>query len=132
MSDQRVTNPYPDPTAPAVPGSPTARTAPTIVVDRRTSVAFLSQAFLWMFVGLLVSAGVAFWLTQSTQLQDFAEGNLFMLLIAQVALAFGISLGINRINATLALGLFFVYAASLGLTIGLIVGSYPDASVVGA
>jgi FtsH-binding integral membrane protein len=132
MSDQRITNPYPDPTAPAVPGVPTARTAPAIVVDRRTSIAFLSQAFLWMFVGLLVSAGVAYWVTQSTQLQDFAQGNLFGLLIVQVALAFGISLGINRINASLALGLFFVYAASLGLTLGLIVGSYPEASVVGA
>ena len=29
----------------------------------------------------------------------------------------GIQFGIRRLNATLALGLFFVYAASLGLTI---------------
>ncbi len=85
-----------------------------------------------MFVGLLVSAGVAFGVTESRQLQEFAEGNLFLLLIAQVALAFGISLGHQRMSATLALGLFFVYAASLGLTLGLIVGSYPEASVVSA
>jgi FtsH-binding integral membrane protein len=35
-------------------------------------------------------------------------------------------------SASLALGLFFVYAASLGLTIGLIVTAYTDASVVTA
>ena len=38
--------------------------------------------------------------------------------------------GINRISATAALGLFFVYAASLGITIGLIVAAYTDDSVV--
>ena len=36
---------------------------------------------------------------------------------------------IGRICATIALGLFFVYAASLGLTIGLIVGLYEGPSV---
>ena len=129
MSDPRVTDPY-RPTI--TPGLPTATSAPAIVVDRRTSIAFLSQSFFWMFLGLLVSAGIAFWVTQSTELQDFTEGNLFPLLIGQVVLAFAISLGINRMSATLALGLFFVYAASLGLTLGLIVGSYPEASVVSA
>ena len=37
---------------------------------------------------------------------------------------FVISGAINRISATIALLLFFVYAASLGLVIGLIVSSY--------
>ena len=47
-------------------------------------------------------------------------------------LVFAISLGIQRMSATLALGLFFVYAASLGLTVGLIVRAYTDGSVVTA
>jgi FtsH-binding integral membrane protein len=47
-------------------------------------------------------------------------------------LVVGISALINRISATLALGLFFIYAASLGLTIGLIVAGYEGASVVTA
>jgi len=127
MSDPRVTNPYANPTTQA--GTPAA---PPLVIDRQTSLAFLSHAFLWMFVGLLVSAGVAFAVSDSRQLQQFAADNIFLLLIAQLALAFGISLGINKMSATLALGLFFVYAASLGLTLGLIVGSYQEASVVSA
>ena len=44
----------------------------------------------------------------------------------------GIQALIGRISATLALGLFFVFAASLGLSIGLIVGYYTGASVAAA
>jgi uncharacterized protein len=43
-----------------------------------------------------------------------------------------ISGAINRLNATAALGLFFVYAASVGLTIGVIVTYYTTGSVVTA
>jgi FtsH-binding integral membrane protein len=40
--------------------------------------------------------------------------------------------GDRRISATIALALFFVYAASLGLTVGLIVSAYTGASVATA
>ena len=63
---------------------------------------------------------------------EFAADNFFLLIIAQLALVVVISWGINRISATAALGLFFVYAASLGLTIGLIVAGVQGASVVTA
>ncbi len=122
MSEQRYSNPYPTQTPSALGVTP----------DARLSTAFLTQAFLWMFVGLLVSAGVAFVVQGNEQLVRFATGNLLVLLIAQLAIVVVISAGITRLSATLALGLFFVYAASLGLTIGLIVGRYPQASVVGA
>jgi FtsH-binding integral membrane protein len=71
--------------------------------------------------------------TQSNpQFLRFAEGNFILLLFGQLAIAWGISLGLGRMNATLALGLFFVYAASIGITIGLIVSAYTSASVVTA
>jgi hypothetical protein len=100
--------------------------------DARLQTAFLTQAFVWMFAGLLVTAGVAAVVQSNTQLINFAADNFFILIIAQLGLVLGISALINRINATLALGLFFVYAASLGLTIGLIVTAYTDASVATA
>ena len=100
--------------------------------DARLQTAFLTQAFVWMFVGLLVTAGVAAVAQGNQQLIDFAAGNFFILIIAQLGLVLGISALINRMSATLALGLFFVYAASLGLTIGLIVSAYTSASVATA
>ena len=100
--------------------------------DARLQSAFLTQAFVWMFAGLLVTAGVAAFVQGNNQLVNFAADNFFILIIAQLGLVLGISALINRISATLALGLFFVYAASLGLTIGLIVAGYEGASVVTA
>jgi FtsH-binding integral membrane protein len=100
--------------------------------DARLAQAFLTQAFVWMFVGLLVTAGVAFIVQQNQALVDFAANNFFILMIAQIGLVLAISAGISRISATAALGLFFVYAASLGLTIGVIVMAYTGESVVTA
>lgn len=125
MSDQRFTRPYATPPA-------MAPSALGVKPDARLSAAFLSQAFLWMFVGLLVTAGVAFVVQSNATLTAFAADNLILLFIGQLALVFAIGLGIRRINATLALGLFFIYAASLGLTVGLIVQAYTETSVVTA
>ncbi len=127
MSEPRVTDPYSTQRAAVGAGLPS-----TVGVkpDARLSAAFLTQAFLWMFVGLLVTAGVA-WVVQSNErLLAFAADNFFLLMIAQIGLVFAISLGIKKISATAALGLFFVYAASLGVTIGLIVMAYTQTSVV--
>jgi FtsH-binding integral membrane protein len=55
-----------------------------------------------------------------------------LLFIAQIGLVLAIGGLISRIGATAALGLFFVYAASLGLTVGLIVQMYTGTSVVAA
>ena len=107
-----------------------------VVIDPQTGArvqgAFLTQAFFWMFVGLLVTAGVAAIAQFNPALRAFAANNFFILVIAQLGLAIGIQWGINKIGATIALGLFFVYAASLGVTIGLIVSLYTGQSVVTA
>jgi FtsH-binding integral membrane protein len=100
--------------------------------DARLATAFLSQAFLWMFAGLLLSAGVAWAVQGNEQLRNFAADYFLLLLFGQLALVFVISGAISRINASLALLLFFVYAATLGITLGLIVSLYSNASVVTA
>jgi FtsH-binding integral membrane protein len=50
--------------------------------------------------------------------------NWFLLLIGQLALVFGLSFLITRIPPIVALGAFFVYALTMGLTLGVIVASY--------
>ena len=96
------------------------------------AVTFLTHAFTWMFAGLLLTAGVAFVVQTSDSLYRFAVGNMLLVFIAQIAIVLAISAAIARIGATLALGLFFVYAASLGLTVGVIVMAYTGASVATA
>ena len=110
-------------------GGPTgASTGPTIVVQ----AAFLTQAFFWMFAGLLVTAAVAALVQFNQTLLSFAADYFFVLFLAQIGLVVVISGGISRVSATAALGLFFIYAASLGITIGLIVSWYLTSSVVTA
>ena len=93
---------------------------------------YLSQAFLWMFAGLILTAGVAFVVQGNEGVLDAVAGAWLPIVFGQLALAWGISLGIGRMNATLALGLFFVYAATLGFTIGVIVSLYTGPSVATA
>jgi hypothetical protein len=133
MSDPRFTNPYATPPSPTTgPLAPPAGSASRTIPDARTQQALLTQAFLWMFVGLAVTAGVAFVVQGNFRLIDFARANWLILMIAQLGIAFGITLSIRRISATAALGAFFVFAATLGLTIGMIVAAYTSGSVVTA
>jgi FtsH-binding integral membrane protein len=109
---------------------------PTIAYGQRTDAAvqgaFLTQSFFWMFAGLLLTAAVAAFAQFNPSLLNFGADYFIFLIIGQLALAVGIQWGIRRISATMALGLFFVYAASLGITIGLIVGLYDGPSVATA
>ena len=114
------------------PGQFAAPSALGVKPDARLQTAFLTQAFVWMFAGLLVTAGVA-WAVQSNEtLLRFAANNFFILFIVQLGIVIGIGAAINRIGATFALALFFVYAATLGITIGLIVTAYTGESVATA
>ena len=60
MSDPRPTNPYVAPSAGDERRSRRPATRRSDPVDARTQQAILTQAFLWMFVGLAVTAAVAF------------------------------------------------------------------------
>ena len=113
-------------------GSPTTPSQLGVRPAAALQNAFLTHAFTWMFAGLLITAGVAFLMQTNVGLLNFAYRNFLLLIIGQLALGIGIQAGLSRINATLALGLFFVYAATLGLTIGVIVQGYTGASVVAA
>jgi uncharacterized protein len=138
MTQNQIPNPYrTDASAPGTTPNVTSRpitgaspSALGVVPDARLAAAFLSQAFIWMFAGLLLTAGVAYVVQSNETLLSFAENNFFLLFIAQLAIVVVISGAIQRISATLALGLFFVYAASLGITIGAIVAAYTGGSVV--
>ena len=97
--------------------------------DARLSAGFLSQAFTWMFAGLLMTAGIVFFVQGNERLTSVARDLFLPAIIAEFAIVFGISLLINRIGALVALGLFFVYAALNGVTIGLIASAYTLPSV---
>lgn len=81
----------------------------------------LVGAFGWMFAGLLLSAGVAYLVGSSTQLLAYVRSFFLLIIIGQLILGIGIQFLVSRVSPTISLMLFFVYAASMGLTIGAIV-----------
>ena len=88
------------------------------------SVGFLSQAFAWMFLGLLLSGWVAFLVQNSTGLTDTVLNLWLPLIIVEMVIGIGLQVAIRRISALMALGLFFIYAALNGLTFGVIILAY--------
>jgi len=85
---------------------------------------FLTGSFVWMFVGVLLSAISAAFVMGNEQLQQQVVELWLPLLIGQLVLVFAITFLIQRISSLVALGLFFVYALTMGLTLGIIVLAY--------
>jgi uncharacterized protein len=106
---------------PYTPSQLGVRPAPALVQQ------LLVGAFGWMFAGLLLSAGVAYLVGSSEALRTTVIDLWLPIVLGSLVLAIGIQAVIRRISPTVALALFFVYAAAMGLTIGVIVWAYLQA-----
>ncbi len=93
---------------------------------------FLTQAFGWMFAGLLLTAGIAAVVTGQPDIIRAVGRYWFLIFFGQLGLSIAIQGLMPRISATTALALFFVFAASIGVTTGVIVSFYKVTSVVSA
>jgi FtsH-binding integral membrane protein len=102
------------------------RPAPALVQQ------LLVGAFGWMGAGLALTAAVAYLVTTSPSFLASIEAIWLPLIIGQVILAVVIQAAINKMSPTASLALFFIYAATMGLTIGLIVSMYTGESVAAA
>jgi hypothetical protein len=101
--------------------------------DARLAQAFLTQAFFWMFLGLLLTTGVGAVVGGMSDTQLIKLSGLTLpLIIAQLVLAFALLLGIRRMPASVGLLLFFGYAALTGVTLGFILRTYELGSVLAA
>ena len=94
------------------------------------SASILSQSFGWMFVGLVLTAGIAAFVANNDRIISTVGEFWFLIFFGQLGLAIGIQGLIRRISASAALGLFFVFAATMGFTVGVIVSFYRLPSVI--
>ena len=101
--------------------------------DARLAQAFLTQAFFWMFLGLLLTTGVGAVVAGMSDAQLTSLAGLALpLIIVQLVIAFTLTLAIRKISASLGLLLFFAYAALTGVTLGFVLRVYELGSVVAA
>ena len=96
-----------------------------------TLSAILKRVYLWMALGLFVTAGVAALVSASPLVQVLAGQPIIflVLMIAELALVIGISWGINRISSSTALALFLAYAMLNGLTLSVLFIVYTLGSI---
>lgn len=89
---------------------------------------FISQVYAWMAIGLLITASIAFFITQAIfndyQLALTMSNLIVPAVIAQLALVVVISLGAGRLNAALSSFLFVLYSASNGIFFSILLASY--------
>ena len=102
----------------------------TNVEARQRSI--VNQVYTWMAVGLLVTAGVAVFTSNTPALLDLIYGNgwtYLVLVLAELGLVVGLSAAINRLSQTAATALFLVYSALNGLTLSAVLLYYTSSSV---
>lgn len=96
---------------------------------------FMTRVYQWMSIGVLLTAGVSTYIGTNEQLAMSIATNrglFWVLIIAQFAVVLGLSAMINRMSATLALGLFMLYSALTGVTFSTIFLIYTQASIQSA
>lgn len=90
----------------------------------------MRQVYLWMTVGLLLTAGVAYAVVSTPLILLVANQLVFFgLVIAELALVVFLASRVTRMSPATAVGLFFVYAALNGVTMSLIFMIYTTSSI---
>jgi FtsH-binding integral membrane protein len=93
---------------------------------------FIRRVYNWMGLGLALTALVALYTTSNHYLLSLIFGNsliFFGLIIGELALVIILGAAINRLPASTATLLFFLYSALNGLTLSVIFLTYTRASI---
>jgi len=90
----------------------------------------MQQVYLWMTVGLLATAGVAYFVV-STPIFGLVRNPIifFGAIIVELVMVVALSRAIARMSPAAAVGLFFVYAALNGVTMSVIFAVYTLSSI---
>ena len=105
---------------------------PAEVAVARPDSGFLQRVFAWMFLGLCVTGGVAALIgSNDALLTDITEspGIVIGVVIGQLVLVIALVAAINRIPVGLAVVLFLVYSATVGITFAFVFELYTTQSI---
>ena len=91
-----------------------------------------SKVFLWMFVGLVVTFGIAYYVSMNeNMIYNLFSGHKYMIiLILEIVIAIVLSARIHKLNPIIAKLLFLLYAGLTGLTFSTIFIVYELTSIM--
>ena len=94
--------------------------------------AFLAKVYGWMFIGLGITAAMAYFVASSPALTGALAANrliFFALVVVELGLVFFLSARVHSLEPGTAAGLFVAYAALNGVTLSLILLVYTGTSI---
>ncbi len=92
----------------------------------------MKRVYIKMTLGLLVTAFISMWASQSYDYMMFIAQNrwaVWGLLLVELGIVFGVSAGINKLSSPVASLLFYVFAVVNGLMLAPIFIIYTEASI---
>lgn len=99
-----------------------------------SSLAFpilMRKVYVWMSLALVITGFTAFFVASTPSLMSliFNSGLIWVLMIAELALVWGVSAAINKISLTMATLLFTLYSVLNGATLSIIFFAYTMSSI---
>lgn len=99
-------------------------------IEISTKNSFLRKVFIQMFLGLLITGGVSWYVVQSQPLISFVANYMTFIIVAELLLVLGINFGINKISSGTAKFLFIAYSAMNGLVLSVVMLIYNPYSIL--
>lgn len=99
-------------------------------IEISTKNSFLRKVFMQMFIGLLITGGVSWYVVQSQPLISFVANYMTFIIVAELLLVLGINFGINKISSGTAKFLFIAYSAMNGLVLSVVMLIYNPYSIL--
>lgn len=106
------------------------RSIPQVQASSGVVAKFMNGVYAWMCLGLCVTGLIALAVSRAEMYPS--RGLVIILFLAELGLVVAISGAVNRISASVATGLFLLYAALNGVTLSFIFAIYDKGSIAGA
>jgi len=108
-----------------------------VITSSRAEVtnAFMRGVYLWMCIGLAVTAAFAYatlTIPALARIVFYSQYTFYGLLIAEVLLVIALSAAINKMSPSAATGMFILYSAMNGMTLSAVLLIYTEQSVFNA
>ncbi len=105
-----------------------------VITSARAEItnAFMRGVYVWMAVGLAVTAFCAYATLSSQAVLNFIFGNqmiFFGLIIAELAIVFTLSAAVHKLSSFAATGMFILYSVLNGVTLSAVLLVYTSQSV---
>ncbi|HEX8253114.1 MAG TPA: Bax inhibitor-1/YccA family protein [Thermoanaerobaculia bacterium] len=103
------------------------RTADTAVRERE----FIRSVYLWMFMGLMVTAAAALWVVSSPQMQQLVFGTplRWVVIFAPLGLSLFLGVRITKMSPGAAITTFLLFSALMGLSLSSIFFVYTATAI---